>query len=1714
MSVYPFSLDNDTTIFRVDDNITEIAGENFNQVRDAIFKIEEELGIKPSGIRGNLKNFLSTSFNDDGYIKASVLNMVGLATLPIVNSHVGVNAGISESKLDLDYTTSSLHLLIQNQASSIGSLQSIANQTTIDLNSHIDGGPSSNLRHVASHIDLNAVPVDSRDLSYIWNGLRNVDGYKTADTVAEALYEINEELVSHQTTETIAHPATAITVDTSQFKEISNEATNVQLALEDLDNFEENRLGTHRVSMHSNGVSNVVKSQAIKSFNSRTELFSIDGYGLTVVYPRNVTTTVASYPTGIEPLDDVIVGDNIIKFNTPTNSTEIYNLDSEFSKVKSGDLIRVYYGDGYNLETIHIIESINFVPGTTWNVRIADNNILDQIVPTTARIDTSLIDNETSGILAAGTANVSIFNGIGSVTVADPKSASTLGIGFDPNQLDENHYNLYLQIYPTGNPFEKAITLAPIDVTGDRGASKGTYTLESVIQATNNAFRAPGFNYRFVAYQHNGNFGIALTDSINGCAFSAYYTNSLGNIYTRSVIDGYYDALGLGPNGSNSAGKIFQTSFVDSIDATTSCKIFYPRKERKYIAGGIAKDLLKTSLDDGYFIASITNRTQSAGNAEITYTVHERRLDNIGLMPGKTITVQPTISYTSSTYNDRDYGRFMIKDVSFIDTCPSCEIQTVITVVNGIHGTGNPTDATSLSGDVRIYFSNDSVGFNFNHVSDGAQNLTDYHRLHNIFVDENGRTFSHERARMPIQTNPGQLLSSNWHIYDVSPKLKGYKSSSNYQNRNIRFYISGYNVTSGEIDGYIGQPGPGATVINKGVTVRGRKNTPIRFYTQSNIDYIELYYNETNTIPTNIEIGRYIDIDIYQSLDNDRQFASIASVEVSDTTLGYFKDKRQFGTISEIEFSNSAKDYITSGNRELNSNGVISGLELVSYNESTSLYEFNGGFALVNGKVIAVNESFIKIPSVEFNPSPMKQEIAICVNEDGKLETLWLTDIKTHTFYSDPDTTNTLKYINSCTFNELVSDRKDLCIISIYNTLSVIDARKFVSDQNNNNCFVWGRKGTFRTLESVLLWANKIGDTFEKDFSNKIIIRGEVTINNSILFSNYLGYKNILSLEGDGATVIINSNTGLFIQNKISIKNINFIYNPTTVPASNPFVTNVNLSGPEAAILLYGYNNSTVSDIEISGCTFKNTGTSLYRHPFILCLFDNNYAYNIKIENNKFYDNGAKTNAAIVFSEVNITDIQQSRLDNVFVNKNWCNGTQGIFVTSQRINQSASTSGIFVSNFNITNNTCGKIGFLTSGEEFIPQALTTLIEWNNDINPFIYGFSGPTSSSLNIEGNTCDWIYTCQTDGYGHNGLSSGTRHPICNVGQVNINNNKLTACRIYCGATTINSGLLCHIKINKNNIIYSSIENINPNNTSIITELTGITISSLQVLGMYGSSDIMQNKISENILSEKYYRSINIYGLTSNVSSNNISGWIFSAISSTPREGFILNNHFNRNDFTVDRYIFAAGDVLIDGNRLDSHLVNNSDLNSWNHTILTAINLGKSPIVGRNINHEQELVINLNNYNARFNNSASLWTGSANYLIFDSCNISASFNNSDLGFVVTHSSQPKNFYIFYNLNDFIKYKSYVTNYALEVDTVSSDGATFAYSTRVVDSNFNVYGLVTRSAEVINSPIHEYIDQDINCRSDNSSVQLGFQWDNGTGFSTTRFMNLTIRYRY
>lgn len=1188
MTVYPSDIDDDSTIIRVDDNITELGSTAISQIRDAIFAIEAELGINPAGSAGSVVNRLNKSLTADGDIKAAALSAVGLVTLPITNNQVATTAGIEESKLSLSFSTSDLNTRIVAAQALIDSATTLLTKTSTDLLSHIGGATflsdgATAGRHVASHVDLNAVPSDSRDTTFIWSGIIDKDGnQRSATNMAEGLAQVNDALTNHENLVTQAHPASSITVDTTNFVEISQDADTVQKALDDIDDSETLKIGLHRAIMHSNGVPRT----------ARSNVKNLDGYSQNIVPATTIKAYLVRSPA-TSPVDNNVNGDDLIQF-FPDNTGFVF--DSQFTQVKPGDIVTINYGNG--VEAKFPIESIRFLPNTEWFVRINGVNLFNTDGYTAfARIDRPLFDPSTQGVLAVAAANSDIDPSLkSSLIVANPRSASVVGIGFDPNHLDSSHFNLYLQLYPTGNPTDRVITLPAIDVTGNAGITPGQYTLSTIIQNTNDALRAGGFNYRFIAFAHKGEFGIMLADPINQASFSivsgeisgsSLVTGSFINNVIGDAVDSL-DALGLGAAKAAAASPAFVSTFPSTEAATDlPIKVFAPLKNRNYIANGVRRDNFASTFManvDGYWAATLTGRTLvGTSTVEVTYEV-PIRLDQAELQPGKTIVVQPAVDFDDPSYSDADYGRFIIKEVTFVDACssPLTAAATVITVVNGVHASGDPISFSSPPElPVHLYFSEDSVSFNSLNVIDPTGTGTTYNRLFEIYVTGEGNTFTHERARMPKQSETTDLLDtvSLWTIKDVSPKLRGFRDdSSSNLNRFVRLYILSYNSTTGEFDGYIGKRTAGSPVIsNTGVVTTGRKNVPVRFYDETNIDYIEIEFFD-NTISPGSDImstdaPRYVDIEIFPSIRNDDQFFLLATCEVENTgtsiNVECVTDRREFGNVSEQNFTNSAIDFITAGDRHLHENGIVRGLDIVGVDPSdSSLIQFNGGIALVNGRIVTVNHSSVRIPEIREDGAslPATVDWAICVNDTGQFVPIILTSTKEQ-FFATIGGSN--YYVPSVTLNELVTQRKDLTLIATVTAtissiaLSTTDARRFVNDTGFGLDFILisddeQLPGTFNSLTALAFW-------IKNSNSSRHVVKvrgGDINVGIGTLFTDFNSKEVIFDgtdfarASSSTATFLFDNSTLLTTADNITFKNIDLDFGSSstvTFGASNKF---------------------------------------------------------------------------------------------------------------------------------------------------------------------------------------------------------------------------------------------------------------------------------------------------------------------------------------------------------------------------------------------------------------------------------------------------------------------------------------------------------------------------------------------------------------------------------
>lgn len=1551
MSNFPISLDDDSSLQRIDDNLSELGSTAINQLREAVFAIEGEIGLTASGSAGTLSNRLDVSINEDGTIKTSALSSVGLVTLPIDNAQVGTNAGIEESKLSLDYSTSDLHTRITVAENLLDTLVDEVNTLNSNLLVHISGGEEfldgTDARHVASHIDINATPTDPRDLSYTWDGLQDKDGNdRSATTVAEALDEINTALVTHENAIEDAHPATAVTVDTSEFFELSVEANTVQKALNELDAAETLRIGLHRATMHDNGIDRT----------SRASLINLDGYSQNVVPPTVARAFhIESPATG--PVDNNVNGDDLIAF-LPDNNDFLF--DSQFAQVRPGDIIRINYGTGF--EGVFSIDEVRHNADSEWVVRINSINLCSTDgYDCYARIDRPLFTDNTFGVFACAAANNDIDGSIlSSIIVGNPRGAMALGNGFRAEQLDGYHYNLYLNLYPTGDPSEKTINLPAIDVTGNSGTTAGKYTLDSVVQATNDAFRASGFSYRFIAFSHKGNFGIMLADCVDNAAFSIVNGEISGvtlveGSFTDNVIgdvtDGR-DALGLGAANAAWASPDYTATFNSTgTAANLYTKVIYPLKGKSAIVNGVRlDDFVETygEMGDGYWEAEITSRVViSTTTVEVTYTI-DRDLSNAPLLPGKTIVVAPTVDVNDGAYLIQDYGRFIIKDVVYSQPCGDEGATTSITVINGIHGTGDPDDDSSDPGlMVRLYFSDDSVAFNQSHVIDAIVNSNPFLRVHEVFIDENGHTFTHERARMSKQSGTASLLETSvgWSFRRVSDKLQGYRDDETSVNfhRYVRLYIIDYNSETGEYDGYIGQRVVGVDSITRfGRVTRSRKGVPARFYDHNNSDYIEVQYNEAGSTSTSITTPRYVDIEIFPSLSTNDEYFKLASVETNVKSVVGVVDEREFGTLSEKNFSTSAIEFIEAGDRMLHSNGVFYGLDYKSIdpNDSAGIL-FNGGSALVNGKVVVANNGKVNIPQVDTGLFVL---FGICLDINGNFVPVILSspnqvfgwpdfENSKKEMFVDSETGNTY-LIRSYSVDELLHSVTDLVLLYIVNVSpgfptdinSVNDMRRFIYKETSNITLTVAENddgygsiegqvpvGNFNSFDQVKNW---IAYTDHASYTFKL--KGEFNINTMIDFSSIVTQSSNISsvvkrviLDGsEGCLVHVNSNIGINLNKHITIKNIDFRYEPPTPSSSG----NLHLDADAGCI--YG-ESSNLTGVSIINCIFKHLN-STERYPFINIKVQG-LVSKVEISNNEFFD--PLTSAANTIIGFSPFSTGTATLENVLIENNRANRRQAIALVNNYTRGETTAGGLACLNVIIQGNS-----MVSSGSGVIGYNVRTLNDGVEDL--------------LVIRNNNVLGIYFMDEQGYYFR--ASGVYDNIVNsdfpngTGRVLIEGNTCsTISTVLFGNNSEPS-----LNISNNNICLTDPDDLIDHHGFTTDDIFGIAAAQLiddPLTNLY--SAIITNNTIDGTSDYNFRVGIFCFDTNAIITGNNITGFDWYGIQSSQSgiDGYhtISNNTIFRNGATILSYIYGSllpnnsPNGVIFGNIFDSTTIDNASDNT-----------------------------------------------------------------------------------------------------------------------------------------------------------------------------------------
>ncbi len=1237
MSNFPISFDDDATLPVVNNNLTEIGGDAINAVRDAVFNIEQYLGLGADGSTGSVADRLGISLNPDGTIKPSALSSLGLVTLPITNSQIAPNAEIPESKLKLDHRTQDLFNYITDLAANTNTSLGWIATSGSKLEPHLLG---LLYRHTLDQVDVTNNPA-----LLLKNRFRTFRDNSNAFTVID---DMNNELLEHQFADgsptvpatlittndgstypaTHAHPASGIFLNTDRFSVVPQTATDLQQFADYVDSSSIFLLGSRIQNLFSNGISRA----------SRSSVLTQDGYGQAIVPTTMVTAYLFNGGASLSPVDNINTGDDIVEFKPTSSEVSSSSFDAKFALVKAGDILRINYG---TVEIPFIIKEKKYIQSggnKKYLVRINGRNF-KYTTDGYARIDKPLFNLNKYGALSLSAANNS-FNAIPSLIITNPTGAMALGVNFNPDLFDSSHYLLYLALYPNGNPDDGYTILPAIDVTGNAGATPGRYNLGSIVEATNNAFRQAGFNYRFVAFEYQGEFGIALADPYNNASFSilsgvvdsnglydsaasalAFPNNVVGSFSTPSFEP--VDPLGFGPEGASIASPPYLKQYASAEASQLPTKLFVPLKRNNYYVNGIERDKFALEpeqvLDvygDGYWAANIISRVviPIPGSVETTYRI-PYDLDNSSLSIGKTIVVQ-----SLGEGGLVDFGRFIIKSLNI--SCAPGNSYTDITVYDAIHATGI-SPASSLDGySVAIYFNSDSVTFNAESATD-FNNYGPFKRHFEIYVDQDGKTFSHERGRINISgttfnINEGVPLHTyselaKLNIIKISPKLRGYQFGTVNK---ITLHIDSLG-TNGVFSGYLCYF-DGSSYTKKGPTTTGYLGQVTRFYDETNVDYIDLVFDVNTT--TSAFNNQDIDFQLFPTLSLDQEIMLLGTCQVNDTTkvVNYLRDERQFGNTSEKDLTTSALNYISLGEKYLNSNGVIRGFDLQT--DSTNPYNqqiyLKGGLALVNGKFISINDQTVVIPVVKEGVPSNDYNInwALCVNDRGEYQPIPLLDYdpvlgtpnnpnRIFTLYNP---SNALTYnVEAVTFSNLINNRKDLTILyivastvvvspSVTITLQISDARKYVNDVDSNlslKLTSGNAQGNFKNASSILEWIK-----YNNSFNGVAVVKGAVASTTGLITNPYtFSFSSNVTIDGL-SNAALRFDAPVSLGSNITFRNLSLTFNniisvvgsSSNIRFENCNIT-VNLPSTPSNNILFDFNNC--SNVVFENCTFSVTYT-------------------------------------------------------------------------------------------------------------------------------------------------------------------------------------------------------------------------------------------------------------------------------------------------------------------------------------------------------------------------------------------------------------------------------------------------------------------------------------------------------------------------------------------
>lgn len=321
MSDYPKKIDGSASLPLVRNNIVEAGADTINKIREAVINIERALGIEPQGAMLSLSDRISKSIDENGEIKNSAISKLNVISGPIVNSDVDQAAKISESKLDLDYSTQYLKSEIISLISEVSHLVLQISNIKSSLEVHISGSGA----HKASSIDVDYIAVSNTSSSNL-TASNNLQGFLSNFINSHVSFSGGATLSSK------SHTSDQIYADTTLIDGVEGE--NLQEVIESLANKD--------AGSYENIIHNYIGSHYPKS---------------SVVGSRGATDEVSDR--------DIKVSFNTYNGNSGEKGSEVFIPDGDELSASLGDFILVD-------DQKYIISQINYSSGKSVSSIFAD----------------------------------------------------------------------------------------------------------------------------------------------------------------------------------------------------------------------------------------------------------------------------------------------------------------------------------------------------------------------------------------------------------------------------------------------------------------------------------------------------------------------------------------------------------------------------------------------------------------------------------------------------------------------------------------------------------------------------------------------------------------------------------------------------------------------------------------------------------------------------------------------------------------------------------------------------------------------------------------------------------------------------------------------------------------------------------------------------------------------------------------------------------------------------------------------------------------------------------------------------------------------------------------------------------------------------------------------------------------------------------------------